>query len=108
MAYKLKVTRRAMAEAYQTYEWLAKQSASGAARWLRDLFAKIETLKKHPDRCPLAEESPEFRQEIRELLFTRRRNVHRILFTIHESTVIVLYIRHSARAPIQPPGEELE
>jgi hypothetical protein len=41
-------------------------------------------------------------------LFTRRRNVHRILFTIRESTVIVLYIRHSARGPIQPPGEELE
>ena len=26
MAYKLKVTRRALAEAYKTYEWLAKQS----------------------------------------------------------------------------------
>ena len=71
-------------------------------------FAKIETLKKYPDRCPLAEESREFKQEIRELLFTRRRNVPRILFTIRESTVVVVYIRHSARGPIQPPGEELE
>jgi plasmid stabilization system protein ParE len=108
MAFKLKVTRRAMAEAYQTYEWLAKQSTSAAAKWIGDLFAKIETLKKNPERCPLAEESPEFKQEIRELLFGRGRNVHRVLFTVRDSTVVVLYIRHSARGPIQQPGEELE
>ncbi len=108
MAYKLKVTRRALAEAYKTYEWLAKQSARASSRWIRDLFAKIDTLKNNPERCPLAEESPEFKAEIRELLFGKRRQVHRILFTIRESAVIVLYIRHSARGSVEPLGEELE
>jgi plasmid stabilization system protein ParE len=30
MAYELKVTRRALAEAYRIYEWLAKQSVRAA------------------------------------------------------------------------------
>jgi plasmid stabilization system protein ParE len=108
MAYKLKVTRRALAEAYQTYEWLAKDSPARAARWLQGLFAKIDTLKTNPERCPLASDNSEFKEEIRELLVGKRRNVHRVLFTIRESTVVILYIRHSARGPLQPPSAELE
>jgi len=108
MASKLKITRRALAEAYRTYEWLAKLSPAAAARWIGDLFARIDTLKKNPQRCPLAEESPHFKKEIRELLFGKRRNVLGIHFTIQESTVVVLYIRHSARGPLELPGEEPE
>jgi plasmid stabilization system protein ParE len=108
MAYKLKVTRRALAEAYKTYEWLAKDSPARATRWLQGLIAKIETLKINPLRCPLAEENPEFKEEIREFVVGKRRNVHRVLFTIRESTVVVLYIRHSARGPVQPPSAEFE
>jgi plasmid stabilization system protein ParE len=108
MALKVKVTRRALAEAYKTYEWLAKQSGVAAARWLQRLFETIETLKTDAQRYPLAEESPQFKVEIREMLVGKRRNVHRVLFTIRESTVVVLFIRHSARGPVEPPGAELD
>jgi plasmid stabilization system protein ParE len=91
MAYKLKVTRRALAEAYKTYEWLAKDSPARATRWLQNLFAKIESLKSDPERCPVADEGSEFKEEIREFLVGKRPNVHRVLFTIQESTVVVVH-----------------
>jgi hypothetical protein len=44
-------------------------------------------------------------EEIRQLLYGRRRGVYRILFTIEGDMVSVLTVRHGARGLLQP--EEL-
>ena len=61
--------------------------------------------KPGPCAARLAAESDKFPEEIRELLYGRggkRRHKHRILFTIREDTVHILYIRHTARDELEP------
>ena len=76
-------------------------SASVAARWYNGLIKKIGVLRTHPGRCPIAEENDKFPIEIRELLHGRRRNVFRIIFTIRDDTVSILFVHHSARRELE-------
>jgi hypothetical protein len=39
---------------------------------------------------------------IRQMLYGRRRGVYRILFSIEGDSVVLHYVRHSARGPIEP------
>ncbi|MGD0044665.1 MAG: hypothetical protein ABSE84_30385 [Isosphaeraceae bacterium] len=60
-------------------------------------------MQTRPLRCPVAAESDKFSEEIRELLYGRqKRRKHRIIFTLREDTVYVLYVRHTARAELEP------
>ncbi len=59
---------------------------------------------RHPGRCPVAPESCKFAEEIRELVYGKRRHKHkyRILFTIRENMVAILYVYHSSRKELEP------
>ena len=73
--------------------------------WYNGLVKKIDTLRRHPTRCPLAAENDKFPEEIRELLYGRsgkRIHKHRILFTVREDTVHILYVRHTDRDELEP------
>lgn len=101
MSYRIRVTARALADADDAYDWIAEHvSLAQAERWYQGLFQKIETLTRLPTRCPRAAESVKFPEELRELLYGKRKNKHRILFTIRENDVVVLYIHHSARGEL--------
>ena len=41
-----------------------------------------------------------FPEEVRQLLYRKSKNIYRVLFTIRDTTVYVLYVRHSAQAPL--------
>jgi plasmid stabilization system protein ParE len=83
--------------------WIREhQSPAAAAKWYNALEKKVETLKTHPRRCPLAAESDKFPEEIRELLHGRRRQKYRVLFAIREDAVHVIYVRHGAQDEIEP------
>jgi hypothetical protein len=41
-----------------------------------------------------------FSEEIRQLLYGKSKNIYRVLFTIRDVTVYVLYVRHSAQTPM--------
>jgi plasmid stabilization system protein ParE len=79
------------------YEWLAEQEAEAAIRWYNRLLEVIFSLDTFPERCPLAPESEFFNSEIREIFHGRRQHKYRILFTVSESKVHVLHVRHGAR-----------
>ena len=51
-----------------------------------------------PTRCPVAPEARAIYREIRQLLFGKPPNVHRILL----DEVRILSIRHGARSPFDP------
>jgi plasmid stabilization system protein ParE len=103
MAYRCELTRRALRDAEEAYAWMAQDAPRRAARWYEGLFARIRTLEENPRRCPLASESEAVGQEIRQLLYGRRRGVYRILFVIRgEEVVRVLAVWHSARQPLPP------
>lgn len=98
MKYHVRLTDKAEADVETVLAWFAQQQADVAgSRWVASLMAAIDTLESSPQRCGLAVESEDVGLEIRELLVGRRRGVYRILFQIHERTVFVLRIRHSAR-----------
>ena len=52
----------------------------------------METLNRHPEHCPHAAESDKSSEELRELLCGKRKSKHRIIFTIRDTDVGVLYV----------------
>ncbi len=85
MTYRLRVTARAVADADETHAWIAEHlSLDQAERWYQGLFKQMETLTQHPTRCPRAAESDKFPEELRQLLYGKRKNKHRIIFAIRD------------------------
>jgi plasmid stabilization system protein ParE len=97
MAYRLAITRQADSDADAAYEWMAKQSLSRAAKWYRGLLQAIESLRENPLLHGFAPEREALKIDLRQMLYGKRRNVFRILYTVDDDTVVVLHIRHAAR-----------
>jgi hypothetical protein len=66
----------------------------------------IAKLDKLPKRHPIVQdETEQLGVTLRRMLYGRRPGVFRILFSIEGDTITLLYVRHSARGPIEPPRE---
>lgn len=103
MAYRLRITRRALADADETYAWLHDNlSRDYADRWYVGLFDTLEKLAESPTIHPKAMESDDHPVPLREALYGKRKSKHRILFTIQGDEVVVLYIHHSSRRKLEP------
>lgn len=61
----------------------------------------IATLQDKPERCALAVEHDIFSEPVRQLLYGKSKNIYRVLFTIRDTKVFVLYVRHSSQAPLK-------
>jgi plasmid stabilization system protein ParE len=98
------VTARAVADADETHSWISEHgSADQADRWYQGLFKQMETLTKRPTRCPRAAESDKFAEELRQPLYGKGKNKHRIIFAIRNARdVVALFIHHSARGELDP------
>jgi len=81
------------------YKWLLERAPFRGPQWCEGLEEAIRSLSTNPHRCPLAPESREFSQDIRQLLYGKKHGTYRILFCIDEDgrNVDVLHIRHAAR-----------
>lgn len=92
--YRVVVQPEAERNTTAIYDWIFARSADGAGQWYRALKVAIDRMRKQPQRFAIARESRRFDFEVRELLFkTRRGRPYRILFTIRDREVHVLYIR---------------
>jgi plasmid stabilization system protein ParE len=105
MTYRVIIEPAAEREIRSTLRWMIENTSPViAARWYEGLIKKIDTLYRHPTRCPLASENDKFSEEIRELLYGKtgkRRHKHRIIFTIRNDAVHILYVRHTARDELE-------
>jgi plasmid stabilization system protein ParE len=102
VTYRVVFTPRARADAINAFRWIAEKSPEAAARWYAGLEKAVARLDKFPERCPVVEEeSEQLGITLRLLLYGRRRGKFRILFSIEEDTVYLLYVRHSAQGPIE-------
>ena len=101
MRYEVVITSRAERELNEAADWIAAQAPEAAARWYHGFVQAIIKLGDNPLRCAIARESALFPFQIRELLYGRRRN-HRAIYTIRESKILVLSIRHAARDELTP------
>jgi plasmid stabilization system protein ParE len=104
MKYHIELAATAKADIRQQALWLRGEASPAIAdRWLAGLYEAIDTLQTHPGRCSIAAESRKFPEELRQLLYGRRKKHHRrIIFTIREDTVYVLYVRHGHRDELEP------
>ena len=90
MEYEIVVHRHARRDVMQVYQRAAKNAPEAAEKWLDRLQDKIRTLQVNPERCPNAGESSRVDISVLEILFGRRPNVFRVIFTIDGSRVRVL------------------
>ncbi len=103
MAYRVDISRPAIEDAETAYLWMREHSPEKAANWFAGLMDAIFSLEKMPDRCPIAPESREFAIEVRQLLYGKRRNVYRVLFSVtydneaDENVIRIYRIRHAAQ-----------
>ena len=102
MKYRIEISAPAEAEIKAAYLWIHRDSPGNAKRWRERLLTCIRTLQRQPDHCPLAPEATAFKQEIRQLLYGKRRGVYRILFTVAGNVVQILHVRHGARQFLEP------
>ena len=96
MKYQVEISPRATRDAEEIYLWIRENSPLHADRWFNGLVDSIYSLERNPKRCPLAPENDAFEEEIRQLLYGRRRR-YRILFAVVDDVVQVLHVRHCAR-----------
>ena len=59
-----------------------------------------------PSRCSLAFENSFFVEEIRQLVYGKGRNAYRILFTIVDDSVQIIFVRHAAQKPMIDESDE--
>jgi plasmid stabilization system protein ParE len=103
VTYRVEITEQAQSDADEAFAWIAEHlSREQAERWYRGLLREIATLSRSPGRCPVADESSRFPYELRVLLYGKRRNKYRVIFTIQADAVFVLFVHHSARDELHP------
>lgn len=101
MTFQVEITPIAESQIEQAYQWYRNRNSEFADCWFRELMNAIATLQEKPQRCKLAIENEIFPEEVRQLLYGKsQNNIYRVLFTIRDPTVYVLYVRHSARSPL--------
>ena len=96
-ASQVRISETAIRDLEVTRSWLAQYSAEFAERWYEGAVQALQSLTTHPTRCPLAPENDAFGVELRTLLYGKKANCYRILFTIEAQTVTILHVRHAAR-----------
>ena len=93
MAFSVEVSFRARRDLDEIAAYIAADSPRRSARWRKRLQVKMRSLRSMPTACGLAPEDQVSDREIRQLLFGN----YRVLFTVHETKVFVLTVRHGAR-----------
>ena len=107
MTYHVLFQPQAERDIQMAARWILDRSKSPrtALRWANSIRAKISTLKTNPHRCPIDPDSDSYGEEVRVLLYGKRRGVYRVLFAIRGDRVHVLTVRHSAKRNL---GDELD
>jgi plasmid stabilization system protein ParE len=94
VTFDVVITREAAREVEQRYHALAERSNVSADRWRANLLKTIESLRRTPERCPLAPESEWYGDTLRETYFGKRLHTYRVLFEIRGTAVYILRVRH--------------
>src|SRR5438477_8604739 len=98
MKFRVVVEPPAAPDIEAAYLYLRERAPAAADRWLTGMEKALDSLQTMPRRHGLARESAEFEEEIRQMLYGRRRGMYRVLFVARGNVVRVLHVRHGARA----------
>ncbi|HEY3740708.1 MAG TPA: type II toxin-antitoxin system RelE/ParE family toxin [Bryobacteraceae bacterium] len=102
--YRVVSTIEAENDLKRAAAYIRRDSPSAARRWLKQMRLHIQSLARHPERCPFAPEAESFGKPIRHLLCgSGNRGTYRVLFTIKDEFVAVFHVRHGSMLPLAPP-----
>lgn len=89
--------------------YIAARSPKGAARQLARFEAAMARLEENPFVAPVAPESSELDEEVRDILFrTRAGRTDRALFVVVGNEVRILRVRGPGQAPLEPYQRAVE
>ncbi len=97
MIYRVILLSRAVGDIDDAYLWAVRQAPFTAKAWRDRFHAKLQTLANNPQRCGFARENRTLDFELRQLLYGKRPNIFRVLFTIDGDEVRILRIRRAQR-----------
>jgi len=102
--YGVIVTPEAQHAIAEAYHFIRHRSPTKAAKWVRGLYARIDTLESLPERYGPSYQQAYFEEELRQLVYKS----HWIVFAIDEARKIVwvVYVRRAKRRPVGDPGSE--
>jgi len=90
--FKIDITPEAFTEIQVYYEHIKKDSKQNAAKWLRELHQKAQSLRTMPDRHSTIRENEAFDEEVHQTLHYS----HRLIYTIDYDHSLVKI--HAVRA----------
>ncbi len=92
MQYQVIVTPSAKADIFEINTWLLENYQDLAESWLWGISQAVSSLSKFPERCPISSESNAFDVVVRQLLYGKKPNIYRILFSIQDEKVYILRV----------------
>ena len=95
MPYLVRVTDRALRDLEAIYEFIQAATSERAFAWFNELVEAIYSLERLAERGAVV---PEYKK-LRQLLFGKKPDTYRIIFTVykHNRVVNVIHVRHGAR-----------
>ncbi len=90
----------------ESYFWFSNHSSLKARTWLEGLYKATLSLENMPSRCSFAFENNFFDEEIRQLVYGKGQNAYRILFTIVDDRVHIIFVRHASQKPMIGESDE--
>jgi plasmid stabilization system protein ParE len=103
MVCRVEISAPALIDAEKSFLWIRENSPEKAKDWYEGLLKAVFSLEKFPKRCSIAPESQELGLEIRQLLYGKKKQAFRILFSVSvdfetgEEVVQIYRIRHISR-----------
>ncbi|MCC6719318.1 MAG: type II toxin-antitoxin system RelE/ParE family toxin [Acetobacteraceae bacterium] len=96
MPFRVELTERAVRDLSAIHAFILARHVGRAAAWFDGLERRIADLAALPERGTAVPEQPALRQ----VLYGRRPHVYRVIYRVDaaEQAVLVIHIRHGARA----------
>lgn len=106
MEYRVVLTPEAQAAIDCDIAYVRRHASRRVAdTWYGGLIEAIASLSVIPLRCSVIPEHGLFDEEIRQLLYGRRRHLRRIIFFIDGDSVYVVRHQHSRMPPLSDSGD---
>ena len=103
VAYFIEIAEQAELDISNLYAWMEERDPVAAVRWAQGIKKAILSLSNFPARCPQAPESAYFPCVVRHFLYGKSNRRYRIVFTVKETTVSILHVRHYRQDQIPLP-----
>jgi plasmid stabilization system protein ParE len=101
MSYEVRILARAQQDFESYVAWITERSPQGAERWVASFEAALTQLERNPFVAPIASETEELQEEIRNIMFrTKAGRPYRALFLVEGNVVRILRIRGSGQPPV--------